>query len=132
MSYRLLPTRAVAVIDGLVVLAKEGPGAVMSLAAISERLGLPPRYLEAVAQSLVKDGVLTGVRGPSGGYRLGRPANKTRVAHVLSTVLGKLDDVGGPTSATYTPSGAAETILARFEAAAYEGVTGVTLADMID
>jgi Rrf2 family iron-sulfur cluster assembly transcriptional regulator len=36
------------------------------------RHGLPRRYLESVLQSLVRDGILKGIRGPHGGYELAR------------------------------------------------------------
>ena len=34
---------------------------------ITERQGVPHRYLEQVLQRLVREGVLRGVRGPRGG-----------------------------------------------------------------
>ena len=33
---------------------------------------LPPRHLELVLQSLVRGGILKGIRGPHGGYELAR------------------------------------------------------------
>lgn len=39
---------------------------------ITRRQGIPPRFLEPVLQQLVRAGVLVGVRGPRGGYRLAR------------------------------------------------------------
>jgi Rrf2 family protein len=39
---------------------------------ITRRQGIPKRYLEQVLQQLVRAGVLAGVRGPRGGYRLAR------------------------------------------------------------
>ena len=39
---------------------------------ITERQGIPRRYLEPVLQHLVRADILIGVRGPRGGYRLGR------------------------------------------------------------
>ena len=39
---------------------------------ITARQGVPQRYLEQVMQQLVRAGVLKGVRGPRGGYRLAR------------------------------------------------------------
>ena len=41
---------------------------------ITSRQGIPQRYLEQVMQDLVRAGVLKGVRGPRGGYRLDSPA----------------------------------------------------------
>src|SRR5262249_43631768 len=37
---------------------------------ITARQGVPQRYLEQVMQQLVRAGILKGVRGPRGGYRL--------------------------------------------------------------
>lgn len=39
---------------------------------ITKRQGIPQRYLEQVMQHLVHAGILKGVRGPRGGYRLAR------------------------------------------------------------
>ena len=36
------------------------------------RHGLPPRHLELVLQSLVRGGILKGIRGQHGGYELAR------------------------------------------------------------
>jgi Rrf2 family iron-sulfur cluster assembly transcriptional regulator len=36
------------------------------------RHGLPSRHLESVLQSLVREGILKGIRGPHGGYELAR------------------------------------------------------------
>ncbi|MEE8548688.1 MAG: Rrf2 family transcriptional regulator, partial [Alphaproteobacteria bacterium] len=35
---------------------------------VTRRQGIPKRYLEQVLQQLVRAGILTGVRGPRGGY----------------------------------------------------------------
>ena len=39
---------------------------------ITRRQGIPRRYLEQALQHLVRNGLLIGVRGPRGGYRLAR------------------------------------------------------------
>jgi Rrf2 family iron-sulfur cluster assembly transcriptional regulator len=39
---------------------------------ITRRQGIPQRYLEQVLQQMVHAGILKGVRGPRGGYRLAR------------------------------------------------------------
>jgi Rrf2 family iron-sulfur cluster assembly transcriptional regulator len=48
--------------------------ATVNVADIAERLGLARRSMEPVLQSLSRAGLLESVRGPRGGYRLGRPA----------------------------------------------------------
>jgi len=53
---------------------------------ITERQGIPHRYLEQVMQRLVRDGILRGVRGPRGGYMLARPAAEITVGDVIRIV----------------------------------------------
>ena len=53
---------------------------------IGERLGLPRRYLEQVMQQLVRAGILKGVRGPRGGYRLAREQRRVTVGDVFRIV----------------------------------------------
>lgn len=55
---------------------------------IARRLALPRRYLEQVMQQLVRAGILRGVRGPRGGYRLARERRRISVADVVRVVRG--------------------------------------------
>ncbi|MGH6828003.1 MAG: RrF2 family transcriptional regulator [Rhizomicrobium sp.] len=50
---------------------------------ITDRQGVPQRYLEQVMQQLVRAGVLKGVRGPKGGYRLARERRRISVGDVV-------------------------------------------------
>ena len=67
---------------------------------IARRLGLPRRYLEQVLQQLVRAGVLKGVRGPRGGYRLARERRRVTVGEIVRVVQGLEEPVGedGPVS----------------------------------
>ncbi len=53
---------------------------------ITDRQGIPQRYLEQVMQRLVRDGVLRGVRGPRGGYMLARPSHEITLGDVIRIV----------------------------------------------
>jgi Rrf2 family transcriptional regulator, iron-sulfur cluster assembly transcription factor len=53
---------------------------------ITERQGIPQRYLEQVMQQLVRAGVLKGVRGPKGGYALARERRRVTVGEVVRVV----------------------------------------------
>lgn len=53
---------------------------------ITERQGIPRRYLEQVLQQLVRAGVLTGVRGPRGGYLLARERRRITVGEITRVV----------------------------------------------
>jgi len=59
---------------------------------IARRLVLPRRYLEQVMQQLVRAGILRGVRGPRGGYRLARERRRVSVGDVVRVVRG-IEDI---------------------------------------
>ncbi len=62
-----------------------GPGPVRST-DISRRQGIPRRYLEQVLQELVRQGVLSGQRGPRGGYRLARERRRISLGEIVRIV----------------------------------------------
>jgi len=73
---------------------------------ITRRQGIPRRYLEQALQQLVKAGILVGVRGPKGGYRLARERRRITVGEIVRVVTGAdvdddlLADDGGSDLAT--------------------------------
>ena len=68
--------------------AVSGP---VSLADISERQGISLSYLEKLFSRLRKEGLVTSVRGPGGGYRLGRCSAQIAVADVIYAVNESVD-----------------------------------------
>jgi len=81
------------------------------LADISERQGISLSYLEQLFAKLRKAGLVASVRGPGGGYRLGRDALTISVGHVITAVdesvdatkcNGKSDCQGGSRCLTHT------------------------------
>ena len=69
---------------------------------ITRRQGIPRRYLEQALQNLVRGGVLVGVRGPRGGYRLARERRRITVGEIVRAVRYNTDsdpllgDTGSP------------------------------------
>ncbi len=63
----------------------------VSLADISARQGISLSYLEQLFSKLRKAGLVKSVRGPGGGYLLGRDANDINVAEVILSVNEVLD-----------------------------------------
>ncbi len=53
---------------------------------ISDRQGIPRRYMEQVLQELVRSGILAGQRGPRGGYSLARPAAEIALGEIIRVV----------------------------------------------
>ena len=59
---------------------------------ITRRQGIPQRYLEQVMQQLVHEGVLKGVRGPKGGYRLARERRRKSAVRGLEHMMALVED----------------------------------------
>ena len=62
---------------------KKGP---VTLADISAQQSISISYLEQLFARLRQHGIVTGMRGPGGGYCLARPANEITIASILATV----------------------------------------------
>jgi Rrf2 family transcriptional regulator, iron-sulfur cluster assembly transcription factor len=58
----------------------------VSLAELSKRQDISLPYLEQLFVKLRRAGLVDSVRGPGGGYRLGRPASEIRVSEILDAV----------------------------------------------
>lgn len=66
-----------------------GRAATVSAADIAERLGMARRGMEPLLQSLSRGGLLESVRGPRGGYRLGRPRRDIRVSEIVAVAVAE-------------------------------------------
>jgi Rrf2 family protein len=68
---------------------------------ITRRQGIPRRYLEQALQQLVRADLLTGVRGPRGGYNLARERRRISVGDIVRVMRNleqsddALEDAGG-------------------------------------
>ena len=67
---------------------KVGP---VTLADISQCQGISLSYLEQLFSKLRHNGLVKGVRGPGGGYRLAKAASEISVADIIDSVDEKLD-----------------------------------------
>lgn len=63
----------------------------MTIAAIGERRHLSSAYLEQIFGKLRRAGLLEGIRGPTGGYRLSKPADQITVMQILDAVDASLE-----------------------------------------
>ncbi|MEO1640017.1 MAG: Rrf2 family transcriptional regulator [Pseudomonadota bacterium] len=67
-------------------IALQGSETLVTLSDISKRQDISLAYLEQLFVKLRRAGLVTSVRGPGGGYRLGRPAADIRVSEILGAV----------------------------------------------
>lgn len=63
------------------------------LKEIAQRQEISEKYLESIVKSLVKAGVLIGLRGKGGGYRLSQHPDQLTVGKVLRLSEGSLSPV---------------------------------------
>lgn len=74
-----------------------GRAATVNAADIAERLGLARRGMEPLLQSLSRAGLLESVRGPRGGYQLGRPRRDIRLDEIVTVATAEEPEAGdGP------------------------------------
>ena len=87
----LLSRKGILAIAAVIDVALNSQVRPVSAKALASRQGLPPRHLEPVLQALVHEGILRGVRGPRGGYELGR-GTESITANEILRAAGKVDD----------------------------------------
>jgi Rrf2 family iron-sulfur cluster assembly transcriptional regulator len=79
---------AVTAMLDLAIHHEEGP---VTLADISESQGISLSYLEQLFARLRRHGLVEGLRGPGGGYRLSRPPQDISVAEVITAIGEGID-----------------------------------------
>lgn len=79
---------AVTAMLDLAIHAGDGP---VSLADISRRQSISQSYLEQLFSRLRRSGLVASVRGPGGGYYLGRGTNEIVIAHIIDAVSESVD-----------------------------------------
>jgi len=80
---------AVTAMMDLAIHDREGP---VTLSDISNCQGISLSYLEQLFAKLRQTGLVEGVRGPGGGYRLGKPAHQISVADIIMAVDESIDN----------------------------------------
>ena len=75
-------------LNGLVTLAQEGAGAVMSLDEIAARHGLPKSFLAKIFVKLVRHGLVRSFRGSVRGYALARSPEEITLREILESIEG--------------------------------------------
>lgn len=81
-------------IEAVLDIAYHGGAAPVQSREITRRQGIPRRYLEQGLQQLVRAGILSGVRGPKGGYRLARERRRVTIGEIVRVIQAVDDDDG--------------------------------------
>lgn len=86
-----LTTKGRYAVTAMLDLALHSDTGPVSLADIARRQEISLSYLEQLFAKLRKDSLVCSVRGPGGGYKLGRPLNQVHVAQIIDAVDESLD-----------------------------------------
>lgn len=81
-----LSRRSLLALAAVVDIARYARPLPVAAKALAQRLDLPPRHLEPLLQSLVRAGILKGLRGPRGGYELARERRRITAAEILRAI----------------------------------------------
>lgn len=101
---------------------------------IAERLEISKKYMEQIMPVLVKNGLVEGMQGQGGGYRLTRRPEDYRVGEILRLTEGDLAPVSCLSGdSPCTRSGGCRTIAmwSRFNKLTDAFFDGITVADLM-
>jgi Rrf2 family protein len=88
----------------LAVLAERYGKGTVSAKEISEQEDISPSFLEQLLAQLRRNGLVTGVRGPGGGFKLVKPPSKIAINEIVEALEGPvcvarcLDESSDPSS----------------------------------
>ncbi|MES9812947.1 MAG: Rrf2 family transcriptional regulator [Candidatus Thiodiazotropha sp.] len=81
-----LSTKGRYAVTAMLDLALNGKNGPVTLAEISENQGISLSYLEQLFAALRNKDLVRGVRGPGGGYYLGKSADEISIANIICAV----------------------------------------------
>ena len=89
----LISTKGRYALRVLIDMAEHQAEGYVPLKEIAQRRGISEKYLESIVKTLVQNGILEGLRGKGGGYRLKSPPDQLTVDRVLRLTEGSLSPV---------------------------------------
>lgn len=82
----ILTTKARYAVIAVLEIADDSSGQPLSLLTISQRQKISLSYLEQIFSHLKKSGIVSSVKGPGGGYVLGRNREEITVAQIVKAI----------------------------------------------
>ena len=106
----------------------------VTLAGISERQAISLSYLEQLFSRLRRQGLVTSVRGPGGGYRLAKPHADISVSHIIAAVDELIDatQCGGKEDCHDASRCMTHDLWASLNDKILDYLSGVTLAELVN
>lgn len=109
----------------------QGP---ITLSDIAQRQGISLSYLEQLFAKLRKDSLVSSVRGPGGGYSLGREASEIFVAEVIAAVDENVDTTrcGGANNCQNNQRCLTHELWTDLSHRIYDYLNGISLKELMD
>jgi Rrf2 family iron-sulfur cluster assembly transcriptional regulator len=106
----------------------------ITLAGISERQSISLSYLEQLFSRLRKQGLVSSVRGPGGGYRIAKSHAEISVSDIITAVDEQIDatQCGGNEDCHDEGRCMTHELWASLNGKILEYLSGVSLADMVE
>ena len=89
----MISTRGRYAVRVMIDLAEHDNGSYIPLKDIALRQGLSKKYLEIIVKDMVTGGLITGISGKGGGYRLCRAPEEYPVGEIIELMEGSLASV---------------------------------------
>ena len=89
----LISTKGRYALRVLIDMAEHQAAGYVPLKEVAARQEISEKYLESIVKTLVKEGILTGLRGKGGGYRLRKEPDQYKVSSILKLTEGSLSPV---------------------------------------
>ena len=89
----LISTKGRYALRVLADMAEHQSNGYVPLKEIAQRQEISEKYLESIIKILVKEGILVGLRGKGGGYRLSKSPDQFTVGGILQLTEGSLSPV---------------------------------------
>lgn len=109
----------------------------VALSQIAERQQISMNYLEQLIAKLKKVGIVNGIRGAQGGYKLSRPAEEISVGDILRALEGDLNPVDcsevshSDSICNHSDSCVTKYVWKRISDSINEAVDGIKLSELV-
>ena len=131
----LVSTRGRYALRIMMELAKYDRNRYIPLPLIAENQEVSEKYLESIISVLAKAGLVEGLRGKGGGYRLKRKPEEYRVSEILKLTEGSLAPVscveGGCAPCENAGSCRTRTMWTKLDKLINDFFDGITIADLM-
>jgi Rrf2 family iron-sulfur cluster assembly transcriptional regulator len=77
-------------IYGVLYLARQPKGKIVSLSEVSRAEEIPEKFLAKIFQSLTRTGLIISHRGAKGGFSMARPADQITVKELMEAIQGPI------------------------------------------